>query len=315
MRIPPVPARFGLLPKLTVAAIACCVVAFSAVPASAEDNVDTTDPTAVAALVAEAAPDGAQPVDASSTGTAFETSTADATTTIPVDPERPIEVTTDIAGREISAKIALPDGLDLDAAEAAEDGTVVYPSGSDASVAVQTLESGDTRVQTVIPDRAAMHEAAFGMEGFRAVINSSGTAGFVQDGREGAFIPVDAAWATDAAGAPVSTHYEVRGDRLVQVVTPNADTVYPIVADPTWGWRNAAWGLTLSRSETASIKDYGSASAFCAALAKNQRVAYACGFWAGYLQVQAATANNLRPKGCLHLVVAPLPGAISHTYC
>lgn len=129
MRTPPMRARLGPLPKLTVAAIACFVVAFSAVPASAEDNVDTTDPTAVAALVAEAAPDGAQPVDASSTGTAFETSTADATTTIPVDPERPIEVTADVAGREISASITLPDGLDLDAAKAAGDGTVVYPGG------------------------------------------------------------------------------------------------------------------------------------------------------------------------------------------
>jgi len=315
MRTPPVRHRLGLLPTVTIAAIACCVVALSAVPASAEETVDTTDPSAVAALVADAAPDGARPVDATSTGSTFETSTADAATTIPVDPGRPIEVAADVAGREISASITLPDGLDLDAAEAAGDGTVVYPSASDASVAVQTLESGDTRVQTVIPDRDATHEASFGMEGFRATIDSSGNAGFIQDGREGAFVPVDAAWATDATGASVPTHYEVRGDRLVQIVTPTADTVYPIVADPTWGWRNAAWGLTLSRSETAKIKDYAAASAFCTALVRNQRLAVACGAWSGYLQVQAATANNLRPKGCLHIVVAPLPGAISHTYC
>ena len=315
MRIPTAHHRAALLSKVSVAAVACCVVAFSATPASAETSVDPTDPSAIAALVAVAAPDGAEPVDVRATGNAFETSTTNAESVIPVDPARPIEVTTDVAGREISANITLPHGLDLAAAEAAEDGTVVYQSDNDASVAIQTLESGDTRVQTVIPDRDAAHEAAFGMEGFRAVIDSAGGAGFVQDSREGAFVPVDAAWATDAAGAPVPTHYEVRGDQLVQIVIPTADTVYPIVADPTWGWRNAAWGLTLSRSETASIKDYAGASALCGTLVRNQRLSIPCWGWAGYLQLQAATANNLRPKGCLHIVVAPLPGAISHTYC
>lgn len=315
MRVPTARHRAALLSTVSVAAVACCVVAFSATPASAETSVDTTDPSAIAALVAVAAPDGAEPVDVRATGNAFETSTTNAESVIPVDPARPIEVTTDVAGREISANITLPHGLDLAAAEAAEDGTVIYQSDNDASVAIQTLESGDTRVQTVIPDRDAAHEAAFGMEGFRAVIDSAGDAGFVQDSREGAFVPVDAAWATDAAGAPVPTHYEVRGDQLVQIVIPTADTVYPIVADPTWGWRNAAWGLTLSRSETASIKDYAGASALCGTLVRNQRLSIPCWGWAGYLQLQAATANNLRPKGCLHIVVAPLPGAISHTYC
>ncbi|MFJ4036845.1 hypothetical protein ACIPVB_02060 [Microbacterium sp. NPDC090007] len=194
--------RAALVSEMSIATVACCVLALSATPASAEGNVDTTDPSAVAALVAIVAPDGSDPVDASATDSGFETSTPNATASIPVDPTQPIQVTTDIAGREISANIALPDGLDLTGAEAAADGTVVYPSGSDASVAVQTLESGDTRVQTIIPDRNATHEAAFGMEGFRAVIDSSGNAGFVQDGHEGAFVPVAAAWATDATGGP-----------------------------------------------------------------------------------------------------------------
>lgn len=304
-----------LLRSVTVAAIACCVVAFSATPATADPGVDTSDAAEVSTLVAEAAPDGARSVDATPTGSSFQTSVAGAEATIPVDPELPVEITTTVGGRELSAAISLPDGLELASGEATADGTVVYTSDVDAAVAVQTLESGDTRIQTVIPDRDARHDVEFGMEGFRAVIDSSGNAGFLENGREGAFIPVAPPWATDASGAAVTTFYEVRGDKLAQVVVPSASTTYPVVADPTWGWRNAAWGLTLSRSETASIKDYGSASAFCAALVKNQRLAVACGMWSGYLQVQAATANNLRPKGCLHIVVAPLPGAISHTHC
>ncbi len=300
---------------LTVTAIVTCVVAFSVAPASAASEVDTSEPSTVAALVRDAAPDGAQPVGTTATGDGFDTSAGGTDTTIPLDPTGSIEVSAVAGGREISASITLPDGLDLTTAEVSDSGTVVYVSENDSSVAVQTLTSGDTRVQTVIPDRYAAHEAAFGMDGFHAIVDDAGNAGFQQVGREGAFVPVEAPWATDAAGQPVPTHYEVRGDRLVQVVTPTDRTVYPIVADPTWGWRNAAWGLTLSRSETARIKDYAAAASFCAALAKNQRLVLACGLWSGYLQVQAATANNLRPKGCLHIVVAPLPGAISHTYC
>lgn len=308
-------SRAELLRPLTIAAIACCVGAYSVSPASASTDVDTSDPAAVAVLVAEAAPDDARAVDTAPTSGGFQTSVDGSEASIPVDPSQPIEVSTSIGGRELSASISLPDGLNLAAGEATTDGAVVYASEDDATVAVQTLESGDTRIQTVIPDGGARHEAEYGMEGFQAVIDSSGNAGFVEKGREGAFVPVDAPWATDARGASVSTHYEVRGEKLVQVVVPAASTVYPVVADPTWGWRNAAWGVTLSRSETASIKDYGAASAFCASLVRNQRLTLACGMWSGYLQVQAATANNLRPKGCLHIVIAPLPGAISHTYC
>lgn len=315
MKMSLVSPRAALLRPLTIAAIACCVVAYSVSPARANATVDTSDPAAVADLVAEAAPDGARPVDTAEVDGTFQTSVAGADASIPVNPEDPVAVSTNVGGREVSAAISLPVGLNLGAGEAAADGTIVYASENDTTVAVQTLESGDTRIQTVIPDIGARHDAEFGMNGFRAVIDSAGNAAFVQDGQEGAYIPVAAPWAKDATGSSVATYYEVRGDKLAQVVVPDASTVYPVVADPTWGWRNAAWGVTLSRSETASIKDYGSASAFCAALVRNQRLTIACGVWSGYLQVQAATANNLRPKGCLHIVVAPLPGAISHTYC
>ena len=43
------------------------------------------------------------------------------------------------------------------------------------------------------------------------------------------------AWAKDAAGAAVPTHYELDGTLLTQVVTPTAGTSYPVVADPYMG--------------------------------------------------------------------------------
>ncbi|TPW73191.1 hypothetical protein [Schumannella sp. 10F1B-5-1] len=52
------------------------------------------------------------------------------------------------------------------------------------------------------------------------------------------FGTVAPAWATDAKGNAVPTHYEVDKGELRQVVDFTADTAFPVVADPTfwWGW-------------------------------------------------------------------------------
>ncbi len=43
------------------------------------------------------------------------------------------------------------------------------------------------------------------------------------------------AWALDADGDPVATHYEIEGSTLIQVVDHRAAGVaYPVVADPIW---------------------------------------------------------------------------------
>ena len=56
---------------------------------------------------------------------------------------------------------------------------------------------------------------------------------------------VDPAWAVDANGAPVATHYEVVGGSISQVIDTNATTAFPVTADPEvhpwWWW---AWTAT-----------------------------------------------------------------------
>jgi len=298
--------------------LACgVIVSLTAYPASADEYTGTAAAEQVADQVAVAAPDNAQPVLGTLASGSVDVSAGLTEATVPVNSSDPIEVTTSVAGENLLAQISLPTGLELGDGVLTSNGTVVYSSEVDGgAVAVQTLEGGETRIQTVIPDATAQHEFEYGMDGFRASIDDQGNAVFIADGPEGAVIPIEAAWAVDANGASVATHYEARGDKLVQIVVPSADTAYPVVADPTWGWRNAAWGVTLNRSETAGIKDYAAAAGMCATLAKKYAgFAVACGVWASYLQVQAATANRRSPKGCLHVVVVPLPGAISHTYC
>lgn len=43
---------------------------------------------------------------------------------------------------------------------------------------------------------------------------------------------VDEPWAVDANGTSVPTHYEINGTTLTQVISPTANTAYPVVADP-----------------------------------------------------------------------------------
>ncbi|MEJ9209242.1 hypothetical protein [Paenibacillus larvae] len=42
------------------------------------------------------------------------------------------------------------------------------------------------------------------------------------------------AWAKDANGNDIPTHYEIRGNDLVQKVEFNENTAFPVVADPNW---------------------------------------------------------------------------------
>lgn len=43
-------------------------------------------------------------------------------------------------------------------------------------------------------------------------------------------------WARDASGADVSTHCEVDGDYLRQIIESPEDVRYPPVADPAWSY-------------------------------------------------------------------------------
>jgi len=44
------------------------------------------------------------------------------------------------------------------------------------------------------------------------------------------------AWAVDANGAQLTTHYEVEGAVVRQVVDVNTGTAFPVTADPWWSW-------------------------------------------------------------------------------
>lgn len=73
-------------------------------------------------------------------------------------------------------------------------------------------------------------------------------------------VSIDAAWAVDANGASLESSYRIEGNSLVQVVQTNAQTAYPVVADPTAAqWAACAGelillGLTAAKAASMAIK-------------------------------------------------------------
>ncbi|KAB3519017.1 hypothetical protein F8377_09870, partial [Corynebacterium zhongnanshanii] len=95
---------------------------------------------------------------------------------------------------------------------------------------------GDRQRFMVVPDDSAPHEHRFEMDvpdGGRMIAREDGGVDVVDS--SGAVVDhVQPPWAVDAMGRPVPTWYEVDNDQgvLVQKVAPDAQAVYPIVADP-----------------------------------------------------------------------------------
>lgn len=77
---------------------------------------------------------------------------------------------------------------------------------------------------------------------------------------------IEAAWARDANGNDVPTHYEIRGEPLVQVVTPQCRYRLPGRRRPRWAWYAFAYGAKFNQDEARSFASIGSVAGFCGLL-------------------------------------------------
>jgi hypothetical protein len=152
--------------------------------------------------------------------------------------------------------IGLPD-LAAAAPAAADDGTVVY-DGSKADVAVQATADG-ARIQTVLEGPSSPTRYTYTLQdGVVPVANVDGSVSLtVKFGTDSTaeIATVAPAWAKDANGASVPTHYEVAAGALTQVVEPGADVSYPIVADPYIGinWLHSYVVMVFGYNEQAAL--------------------------------------------------------------
>lgn len=124
----------------------------------------------------------------------------------------------------------------------------------------QMLSDGSVRLQTVMqsaqgPSRFTYHFAGavpvVQNDESIALVQTIETTGLVAEATVGKIGP---AWAVDANGRPVATHYEIKGNGiLVQVIETNKTTKYPVVADPTVGFTWQGINVYFNKSETAFL--------------------------------------------------------------
>ncbi|AAT88280.1 hypothetical protein Lxx02310 [Leifsonia xyli subsp. xyli str. CTCB07] len=155
--------------------------------------------------------------------------------TIPTDPTDPIA----LDGGTSSVRIALPYTGRADNAAIEKAGVVSFDNNNNngSTIVPVVQKDGSVQINTIIETAKAPIEYAYPVSvpaggklqaEPRELSVLDATGGWVAG-----FLP---AWAKDANGAAVYTHYEIRGDTLVQVVEHDRPNVtYPVVADPWLG--------------------------------------------------------------------------------
>lgn len=219
-------------------ALTASIVAAALVGTGVTGAVAGEDPTETAAkLIADVAPFQGQVVAGSESGGEITAQVDQSVVVVPLSAERSITLG-DAAGQAPSLELNLPKELDVHDGKTADDGTVVYRQvGGDAAAAVQVLDDGAVRVQTITPDESGPHQFTYTFgEGITPVEAEGGTIELVR-AVEGSPLRqivgvVDEPWALDADGRSVPTAYTITGDALQQTLDPDESTAYPIVADP-----------------------------------------------------------------------------------
>lgn len=207
--------------------------------------------------------------------------------------------------------LGLP-SVDTKSAEVAADGTVVYASAdaTSAGMAVEVLDEGTVSIQTVIGSASGRHSFTYTLATDTVpMLRADGGVDLVVSVSDGAQVVVGAVetpWAVDANGAPVNTRYVVSGSTFTQIVEPGPATVYPVVADPTYGHTYGMPTIYLNKAETRTAAgDIGGVYLICSAVALfSPYLSFMCEANAYLINrgAKAAKAAN----ACVKIVVGPL---------
>lgn len=209
--------------------------------------------------------------------------------------------------------VSLPGAANLEDAAIADDGSVTY-LGDASTPAVNVLAGSDViRVATVIANRTQSQRFDYDFgPGARVEVDGDGGATVyvlevLSNSKRGQAASVekivariDPAWAKDAEGASVTTHYEASGSVLTQVVHHAERRYnYPIVADPKIDQPNIfQFRVRFNRKETATIAESGAgviASLGCGIMLP------VCVLAGGAIWWNASIAQKSKPKRCVQI--------------
>jgi len=305
--------------------IVTSLIILTNIPSAYADNGlllanDTAD------LISDVAPDQGSVITPVVTQTEVTTTNNDTNVTIPVNPDQTISVTdANSTLKGVSpVQISLPEEVDVNKARVANDGTVVYQASQKhgSHGAVQALSDGSVRIQTIMTSNQGPHEFTYDFENVSLSTHNDGTIRLTQVTSYPGFVvetvvgEIASAWAVDANGNPVSTHYEILDNgKLRQVIDTTAATAYPVVADPRveWHWGSLSMVVYFDRGETLKLARGGEATAVLSGVGNGIIGAYVAG-WALY--AQWAYDDGVCFSATLHAVGTWWwPGRYSGGYC
>ena len=211
-----------------VAATSGAVVAASALGLTTEVPYAETVRTAYGLASVTTAPDGSV-----------------VTVLVPTDLAQPI-IALDGSGTRVG--IGVPRTAGMEPAVIVEDTVVFTDQQAGVAMTVQPLASGAVRTSVTIagPDSPGQYRFPVSLEdGGSLALRDDGSVAVSSElsynGEAGEVITrrvvtstIAAAWAVDADGMAVPTHYRLEGNTLVQHVDLTATTAFPVVADPLW---------------------------------------------------------------------------------
>lgn len=221
-------------------------------PAKADDFTASE----VKANLSDVAPEVLQSIAAVKTrsdGTeAIRTTVKGTDLTVPVDPTGGVSIDS-VNGPTI--EIGLPAANKADDAIAVARGLVAYDNNNGSASLVKAAVDGSVEFLTIIEGVDSPTRFAYPIQvstGGRIELTPSGGANILDD--NGAVVSTVApAWAKDANGRRVRTHYRVEGNTLVQYIEHRTEGIaYPVVADP-WVRRWYGWDLLFDRNQTNNI--------------------------------------------------------------
>lgn len=189
--------------------------------------------------------------------------------------------------------------------------TLVTVSAAHGAKSIIKSSDSSTSLITVLESGSS---ASFEMKlpaDYRAEVQDDGTVSLVSLSTNQSIRFIEAPWAVDAVGKALDTSYRVEGSTLVQsVVTDGA--VYPIVADPQFGWMGIFPVVQFNRAETATSTTAAGVLTVCSKLSGGLPVALgACAISAVQIALQAVIANA--NGECIQLAPAPV-GAMAFRY-
>lgn len=218
--------------KSTATLAGACIIGASLTGFAAPDAAETNAAYAVAAIH-DVVPESLSGLAAvsSDSDTAAEVALPGGTVAVPVDPA-------DGLGLGVSLRIGFPFAQQAsDAADSPLPGVVAFDNNNGSTTVPVVHSDGTVQINTVIDNANAPERYDYPIDvpdGASVARDENGTVAVIA--ADGSPLRVfGEAWAKDAKGEAVPTHYEVHGNTLTQVVSFTEATAFPVVADPSTG--------------------------------------------------------------------------------